>query len=240
MRLKEEMEKCKGNREAEQHTLYKAMQALNEQLKLYEGFLKSYPKEAVVRHFTTSSSFKGKIVDINVKEKDNNTFSVNITIGNDAELLMKIIHDMETYGYYLLNKYKEGDNILYIFEPKYNIEATTDIYNKYGGRIYHTTNTKLIEKIKKNGLIPKTTCMIGDYPDRVYFSYNKNTAIGFAEIKELPDKTDRHVLLTIQLDKEEWTRRKFFYDNNMIDSIYTLENIPPQWIIDMQEFEPEF
>ena len=90
------------------------------------------------------------------------------------ELLMQI----NNLGYYISKQQQikiqapdtnSYDCILYTLEPKFIIDVTDIVYDKFDGILYHITLSKNIEKIKNKGFIPRNSKSFNfDYPDRVY------------------------------------------------------------------------
>jgi dimeric dUTPase (all-alpha-NTP-PPase superfamily) len=152
-------------------------------------------------------------------------------------MVEEAIADMIIYGYYLFAKYKNGrDETFCVFKPKYDVDITHEVYEKYGGLLYYITRIDLIDEIKKKGLTPKIKKEeIDDRFDKIYFSYNKNTVTDFVELKKIVDNYSDYILLTVKMDENSWPLRKFYHDKQIIDSVYTLENIPSQWIVEIEE-----
>jgi len=66
----------------------------------------------------------------------------------------------------------------FVLEPKF------DITNKPKTNIlYHVTVERFLDKIKKNGLIPKSENFITTHPDRIYFTYDIEDAEKYAKSK---------------------------------------------------------
>lgn len=110
------------------------------------------------------------------------------TTWNSPELTKELLHLIDSSGYFIAlakdgekkhgvgeikdkNKIKEIlptiDHIFMSIEPMYDKEI--DFKDEY---LYHTTDSKNLEKIMKSGLIPKSKNTRSFYPDRIYLSPN--------------------------------------------------------------------
>lgn len=98
--------------------------------------------------------------------------------GKDEEVtdaIDKLYKFIQNAGYFIATK-KENISTnglkltLFTIHPKFIVEVTESIYNKFDGKLYHITMTRNLGKIKKNGFIPKNSGSYADqYPDRIYF-----------------------------------------------------------------------
>ena len=160
-------------------------------------------------------------------------------------------HDIKQYinnmGYFISDSYTENvmsvyNKIIHIqVEPKFIVEATDEIYNK--NFLYHITLGSKYDKIKNNGLIPKSYCKKVYHPDRIYFYYEelddknfiiqakslfKNNLDYIDNVKNyITDKGLEIYVLKIDLSKFDKLRYRFFYDPNQMLSVFTYETIYP-------------
>lgn len=124
-----------------------------------------------------------------------------------------------------------------VLEPKFDNkhELKTNI-------LYHVTEERFLDKILKNGLIPKQKNNQIYYPDRIYFTYNLddskeyiNSKMFFYDLypkdKKYQDlfKKTKFIILKIELPKDN--NLIFYEDPNFKNKgIYTYENINPKYI----------
>jgi hypothetical protein len=114
---------------------------------------------------------------------------------------LKITNKQNRTNIFKPNDFKENyldNNILQnfikyeiILEPKYDIKHTlkTNI-------LYHVTETKYLDRILKNGLIPKSKNTTGFYPERIYLVYNLDDANTYIKTK------DNYYMLNIDKTKQ--------------------------------------
>jgi len=100
------------------------------------------------------------------------------------------------------------------FEKEYDGNPTT---------LYHVTSRDSVEKIKKQGLVPKSRNKKSIHPDRIYMVVNKEDF----------DKTDLFDYLSqpviLEIDNSN-LKLKLHNDVNFDGAVYTTDNIPPQSI----------
>ena len=159
--------------------------------------------------------------------------------------LLKVVGYNISY-YYIDNKQfiDKPLTVLEIFS-EYN-ELNINLIKKYDTEekgipnyLYHITNKKYLDKIKKNGLIPKSKNKIEKYPDRIYIT---NNIVGAKNIKkdyENKYKNDEWIILKINtklLNKIKlYLDPTYFmnledYNNYEYKVCYTYDNIPNESI----------
>jgi hypothetical protein len=140
------------------------------------------------------------------------------------------------------------------YEPKHDIEmGVPDI-------IYHLTKQNKVDKIKRNGLTPRSSVDFFNFNDRVYFSTNKESLKDLAlqkkyiELNKIAEKeksgsykskkqkdletkeAGKFLILTVKPNFGR-TITRFFKDPNFIDGYYTKENLKPSSIIDIENLD---
>jgi len=157
------------------------------EFKLYEGLITSYPLYEVIRILTQKNyNVKGNYKD--------NTFYLKFKFNNDSNVAFQefkeIMKITNTCGYFCSNmkgeninnefkifKYSE-DNFKTLIYDNYNLinfsfEAKYDIFiERIPEVLYHLTPTQNVEKILKNGLVPKSRSKKSYHPDRIYLVKN--------------------------------------------------------------------
>ena len=153
-------------------------------------------------------------------------------------------------GYFISDSYI--DNVLSQYgkvihiqiEPKFIIEATDEIYKL--NYLYHITLGSKYNKIKNQGLIPKSYSKRSYHPDRIYFYYKelddfnfKNQAKSLYKIDNkfidnvkpyITDNGLEIIILKIDLSKFDKLQYRFFYDPNQMLSVFTYEVIHPDCV----------
>lgn len=229
---------------------------IEEQKKLYEGLIKTYPINTTIKKI--EKDYQNTLTKID----KNNSESI-IVLTKNFKTIKNIVKTMDMYGWFL-SKPKVGENIPTIhvddnnyfqlrFEAKFDLDSTESIYqNKNGKFLYHITPLVNLEKIKKIGLTPKTNSKLSYHPERIYFLKNvdnenfiKNFVSKLFIInKNNIDLKEKYVILKIDLGIEEKIETKpkirFFVDPNMVDAVYTLENISPNSISPLKIVTIEF
>jgi len=126
-------------------------------------------------------------------------------------------------------------------EAKFDIEIDKD-KDYYPDELYCLAPFKVKHKIEKNGLIPKSGKNLDGQPDRIYLAFNKNNLITHM-LPQLQAKDIRYdrgaILITVDCKrfKNSTTNKiRFFNDINWPDeAVYTIVNIPPYYISDIQQ-----
>lgn len=143
---------------------------------------------------------------------------------NDVIDNLKYMDEMEREG-----NYEPTDMLaLLYFEPKFSNEFVNvpDV-------VYHVTDKKYLDSIKKQGLIPKHKDKVTRHPDRIYLFTDKRN------IQNLIDNykfdVDDPVILTIDVSEYK-KKNKFYQDPNLKEGgVYVLNNIRPELISSNQE-----
>ena len=140
-------------------------------------------------------------------------------------------------------KYKESFNIIEIlFEPKFDVEVT-DLPNY----LYHFTKKINWYKISKKGLNPRTQSKTSNHPERVYLSYDADSAEKFGRkvvnrIQLPPENSDRKedysIGIIIRVDTKYCQNIDFYEDPNYKNSaVYCLNSIHPMSLEIVQEID---
>jgi len=156
---------------------------------------------------------------------------------NNKELSLGLISLIDSVGYFisvvnlkpgekLTNKNDIEKTLIYsdrisiMIEPNYD-----DKVNFEGEYLYHTTDSKNLDKIKKYGLITKTKNTISFYPQRIYLSPNEEW---MSSIKQelVGDKGGEYVNLRI----ENFKGLSLYKDLRFKGGFFTYDNIPPKYI----------
>lgn len=168
-----------------------------------------------------------------------NDVEIFILVGNIGDNVEELISDMDKFGFFLSRRIDGSNNFSALrFEPK---KQKTVIFNRESSSfLFHLTPTRNLNKIQKEGLIPKSENKKFKYPPRVYFIRGDVPEYRFKDVVEAlegvkEEKDDDYSILTIDrrlLPAEV----KFFYDPNFNNCIYTSSRIPPRAIIKVENY----
>lgn len=171
----------------------------------------------------------------------------------------KIDHVLNVCGYYIGNiqQVKSGsDKIVFLeIEPKFLYNCTKYIYDHTNSILYHVTLGALYNKIKNNGLIPKSKNKKTIHPDRIYMiepgNYTINNFIQVANNlyktnngtfrknveKYVNDNKLNVVVLKINLNKQKEFQYEIFKDPNHPNGLFVYGNIHPKCVDILYEFD---
>jgi len=117
----------------------------------------------------------------------------------------------------------------FVFEPKYDPVVDVPQY------IYHITDERYVDKIKKTGLKPRALNKRSTHEARIYFSVTKEASDFLWDRLKVHIPKGRGVLLTIDTAELDTT---FYNDPNFDqDGVYTYSNISPKHIINYTKLE---
>lgn len=172
---------------------------------------------------------------------DNTIVNLGVIIlekGTSQNVIGEIKHYMQTLGYFecVKPKYVE-EKIVLIFEPHFSKDISNEIKDKYK-ILYHATPTIYVNKILKNGLVPKSKNTLFFYPSRVYCM--RGNDLSDEQVKILKnvqgqrgEKThhdnNEYTILSISVSKIPQDV-KFYADPMAPHAVFTHDNIPPQAI----------
>lgn len=129
-----------------------------------------------------------------------------------------------------LELYKDNNkNVVFQIEPKFhNGKPIIDFMYDF----YHVSPTKHEKKILKIGLVPKSKEKILAHPERVYFTTKMIDAVALADTFSDIDKEHLYTIFKANLKsaKENNNAIRVFIDPNFSGGVFTLSNIPPQFL----------
>ena len=215
----------------------------------YENMLKDEINEGLIKSYDIN-----KVKNMACKKFNLNDFQVEITkrrnngiLNNQIVFMLDentsknivgdLIHFMNTCGYYkLLNPRHYKGLLIITFEQKFAKDITNIVKTyKY---LYHATPSINVNKILKNGLIPKHKNNVFSYPDRIYLMGTKTDELSNHQlcimkmIQDFRDKTehlDDNEYTILQIDIKKLPENiKFYSDPSIPDGngVYTFDNIP--------------
>lgn len=224
------------------NTFYEKLDEMRLPFFINEGLISTYPSDRVISFLSKAFNLK--------KDEDENELSLSDKMNNrinheyngeiylnkqenETETITLVLYDktsfndinfyMKKYGWNLLSE--EGDK--YTYEKKFEVETITNLLIAHGiNQLYHITTEKVVNKILKQGLVPKARNDNGfiNNESRIYFKTrepDENDVENFSAYKF----EEELVVLAIDLEKINKTT-KFYYDSRLGNSLYTYEPIP--------------
>lgn len=212
-----------------------------------ESLTKSYDSNILIKKL--KNKYKEKINNIHIQKSKSNIQSFSIQF--DEQYMYDIVYDeslyklLDLFGYYV-TEYKEiktENNQILRFEPIFGQKCNDLVYKECNGVIYHITDDRFIDKIRKKGLIPFRNSNYRNFSDRVFFSCGKNKKEIIDNLKNIIkqlEKINYHILkidlnkykynVDFYFDPSEDDKHNYIYANayfypHMIDEIKDLETL---------------
>ena len=208
--------------------------------RIEEGLITSYPLETLVDKLSNK-------YDI-TPNYDDYTFRIKYKFNENLKIAQHELENIDVpmfnlWGWHisliLIDEKRFGNNVNFfnwciqnehielelLFEPKYG----RMLQRKPPKFLYHLTPKNKLEKIEKQGLVPKFESKRTSNPERIYFSTNINGVIEIMVDIFLSNKDAQLSLL--EIDTREMQDVKFYIDPSFKTSgIYTLDYISPTYI----------
>lgn len=247
----------------------KLIKYFNEYINLInEGLIKTHDPELVLNttlHKLIDFDINGKLI------KSHGNFKISISVNyvnkltfENFKLILDIItQNLVNFGGYFVSIIKatsihnqvnniKGDiyqllpNIKYynclefIFESKFD-----KIENDIPEKLYHLTIKEYLDKILKNGLIPKSSSKLTSHSDRIYvcktiedcenlkiqmklhYSMELDKMMYGLNKKDYKKDTD---MIIVEIDNSDDFIKTLYVDPNYKDGYFIVENIPPNKI----------
>ena len=210
-------------------------------ISLKEGLIRTYPIDKTINYI--KDYFKLSDNDIIPINALNGTEQIAIKVpivGNNLNLIKKAFTLCGWYLAYPKESELKPNTIHELqFEKKYDMDISSEL-RKHESVIYHITPNYNLNKIKHIGLTPKSKNTQFDYPSRAYFVLGSAKKIVPYLTSELNNNNKSkgnnggYSVITFDLSKIP-LHVKFYFDPNSYGSVYTLDNVTPDAIIDIQE-----
>jgi hypothetical protein len=215
-----------------------------------EGIFRSYSAEKILdileRHYTIQRDNQLPKTDSEITIEFDAYKDTPMTYGTEEASVITIIvkrgteeeklkHFFNTCGWPVAEEYNhETDKTLVVITfEKRRQEDELPVPNF----LYHLTPENKVNKILKNGLVPKAQNKLGEHPDRIYFFLQKDLTLNYKSYaddfwasghkKETRDV--KYALLKIDTKKCQ-NDFKIYGDPNMIRGVWTFNNVPPEAI----------
>lgn len=197
---------------------------------LNEGLIKTYPFETMMRYVMEYFN----IPRFYMHDYENNGVKcIAIDLPKNERFQERVDKAMNLCGYFESIRTSIGDLNRIHYEPKFEEEE-----KEIGNILYHVTHHSNKDKIKRIGLCPYSKNNMFNYPSRIY-CFREDTPMN--EIENAARALDNYasrdfddgVYSILKIDVNELPNNmKFFADPNHKYGLYTLNNIPPNCIID--------
>lgn len=208
---------------------------------ILEGLIKTYPIKNVISILNKKEIIQNNKINVSPLwklsgNKRQYQIMLSFNIGIDTSLFKEIIHLMDVCGWYfvlincnskIIKTIPNNLNVQFyaIFEPKFDLEVDEGDMPNY---CYHIAPTRVIAKIKNNGLKPYNKGKVGNHPERLYLftEYNENwkeIVDNFVEFNGVKEPYSY-----VQVSMKNLKNLKFYYDQNSnnYEAVFTLEPIP--------------
>lgn len=201
-----------------------------------EGIFKTYPIDKTLKYVRTLFGLNDKqLYQINGSGENEDVNRIVANIWNTKENNESMDRAMNLCGYVRSKTIEMGPYIIISYISRYENKDITDLVRKMG-IIAHITPSYNVEKIKRNGFVPKSSNSQFNYPNRIFF-FKGDTPIIEIEFQIL----DFYNQNKTQGDKEEYAiiavdttklpeNSHFYYDPNYVCGIFTQDNLPPSVI----------
>ena len=209
---------------------------LNEQIYTDATVGKStYPPEFVVNAMLDLYNLKKEQLNVVVRR---NEIRVIVFLADVRDNIKKFSADMDKCGYFVAQTFPQQDRNgkmwqFVAYEP-YVTPNVLDEVQSIGGLI-HITSPSRAEKIKQEGIVPKSESTLYKYPNRVYLLSGR---FGASELKALAREMCKHKskvswdeIEVIHIDTDMMPDDFLIYpDPNQDNGYFTYKTISPEWI----------
>lgn len=213
---------------------------------LSEGLIKTYPIDKTIQYVKKYLPIGRNLI---FKSVSNNIERIIVIVANIGENINEVIHALNVCGYYLvypkgnyLQKLKKNEVVRLQFEPKFTENKSKEILT-FGDYAYHWTQPKYMNKINRIGLIPKSTNNTFDYPERIHLvkqTATQNEILKLGRLLAISINADKVIdnipfeqeLILLKVDLKKIRKGTAFFDDpSYLYGIYTMDNIPPEAIV---------
>ena len=218
---------------------------------IYEGLIHTVNIDTTADMLEKWSGSEGKFI---IKEKPKK-LQINFLHNLDESELKHLLELINNLGWFVSSilvsepemkwkKFNYNDFIKNDFnrkwasfqlEPKFDIELNIYDYNI----VYHVSPSINKDKILRIGLVPKSKGKMMSHPDRIYLSDNIEdiVSITFQFQKMYPDIEFSLFEIDFKEVRKNNPSIRLFDDPNFEGGFFTLSNIPPQFISEIEQHE---
>lgn len=212
----------------------------NFESEINESLVKTYPITSAKKHICKYFNLPEKFFII--KQDEYITYAYILIPYKNASL-KDIIKSMEWFGYVCCEKNPKPFNDEWYhlkFESKFGENANSLLNGET--HLIHLTPAKNMNKILKNGFVPKSTNNRFGYNDRVYFMFGSvnpintfNLCMSLKKWQYPNEENVEYCAFRISVGKIP-SNVVFHLDPNMEGAVYTMDNISPTVIEDYKTF----
>lgn len=227
-----------------------------------EGLIKTYPSESVVAIMSQLFDLSGGSTGyggngrIKLRRRDSGLDGVSedtifITLKTEAKHLLKQVNNhMLKYGWFLGEQENGVNCVMLSYEKKFGDRySAEDLAKKSGDRfIYHITSSKIADKIRRQGFVPKTHTdyLIDDEAfttqpeeaNRVYFFVERPSDFDVTSWGSVAASRTGGAPVLITVDPSAINKNvSFFMDPRWKRGVFTYEPIPSYAIVSIEELE---
>lgn len=155
-------------------------------------------------------------------------------INNCGWFVSSIFYNNNTYlNIEEIFNFNNTDTFTVSLEPKFDTEVNID---NYPTKLFHVTQTKNLDRIKKQGLTPRNNCKTAYHPKRIYLLNNSNRWVDVARSlfnitnNVINNYVDERSYSLIEIDVESFKERGYnlMYDpNSSEEAFFTTSTIQP-------------
>lgn len=215
-----------------------------ERIKLSEGLIKTYDIKNTTKIIEKRLGLKRN--QYKVQEGENGIEVIAIyTDKENKDGVMKIL---DLCGYYVTNELKKWRffkrGYILEFRPKFTNTTELQKFIREYPILWHVTTEEKLEKIKKQGFVPKSSNTVFDYPSRIHFlagTYSLNDAEKMLSIirEKSENKDSNWKIIKVDVRKKDGNIPIFHYDPDFPGAVYTYENIPANIVFEIDAYNPK-
>jgi hypothetical protein len=165
------------------------------------------------------------IGDAFLVKKENDEDVIKVSLDTNESFIEKIEQRLLKYGWALYRTENENNKTVFYFEKRYPTCGTVGKLLRFTDKLYHIAPENAINKILKQGLIPKKSKTYGfENEPRVYLWLNEPENTQWDVMFKTRGNTEG-IVLSIDLTKLN-PQNKMYFDNRMPNALFSLEPIP--------------
>ena len=204
---------------------------------LYEGLIRSYDSRTLCNALLKKGADFAQIQTKPDVKTELIFTKVPTAIISDCERLSKVT------GWDIIENTPDCDSTMLIFAPRFGKDANALVYEECNGILYHVTPCENVERISKQGLVPRSGQKIDKSRDMICLATTEEDAISISySLSETSKKHYKHYALLkidLSLRLHQQLKPKFFMDPMYYGGVVTLDNIPPYCVKVIKTFSVE-
>lgn len=202
-----------------------------------EGLIRTYPSLFAFRQLRNKYGLDNR--EIRMSSTPDGIGSIEIVLNRkNAAKEDEINKLMETYGYVPGFRFVD-----IVYEPKHEAEIRRNTLERTCDYLIHISPFSKINKIKRNGFVPRSDNELYSYPERIYFfkydiNFNWDEAIEtIRRISKSRGEKEGTKYAVYFLDVRKIPdNARFYQDKNSNNGVYTSDNIPFSAVSQIKQF----